>query len=72
MQKKKRKKKVQFIEKLLWIIEQVYISCWTDVLSQVNQLRLILIKWKHCHIMLDIANILKISKSSTEYESSQL
>lgn len=69
---KKKKKKVLFIETLLWIIEQVDISCWTDVLSQVNQLRLILIKWRHCYTMFDIANILKISKSSTEYESSQL
>ena len=68
---------MQYIEKVLWLIECVKsslwsfmleTSCWMMLHSRVDKLRLIVIKsryWlKKCYTMPETANMLKISKSS--------
>ena len=80
-QKKKKKRYAQCMEKVLWLIEHVKsglqsflleISCRMMLHGQVDQLKLIVIKSKKIiednqrYTMWEIADILKISKSSAE------
>ena len=83
--KTQKKRFVQYMEKVLWLIEcvksglrsfELEISHWTMLYHWVDQLKLIAIKSRHWenqrYTTREIANILKISESSTENHLHQL